>query len=81
MKVNFVFMSKKETLNFEPDTKVSDIYTAASKMSSIPEKCPYENKDQFKLLCRGKILDRDRTVESYQIKEDDEIVMAVSFLD
>lgn len=81
MKVNFVYMSKKEVLQFEPDTKLSDVYSAASKIAFIPEKCPYHNKDQFLLISRGMILDRDRTLESYKISDDDEIVMSVSFFD
>lgn len=81
MKVNFVYMSKREVLHIEPDTKLSDIYTIASQKSCIPEKCPYQKKDQFLLLSRGMILDRERTIESYQLTEDDEIVMSVSFFD
>lgn len=81
MKVNFVYMSKREVLHIEPDTKLSDIYAIASQKSCIPEKCPYQKKDQFLLLSRGMILDRERTIESYQLTEDDEIVMSVSFFD
>lgn len=81
MKLNFVFMSKREVLHCEPHTKLSDIYSIASRISYIPEKSPYENKDQFLLLHRGMVLDRERTIESYEISENDEIVLSASFLD
>ncbi|KAK8880834.1 hypothetical protein M9Y10_003528 [Tritrichomonas musculus] len=81
MKVNFVYMSKRETLNCEPHTKLSELYTIASQKSCVPEKSPFGKHDQFSLLLRGMILDRDRTIESYKIKEDDEIVMSVAFFD
>lgn len=81
MRVNFVYMNKREILHCEPGTKLSDIYSRASQMSYIPEKCPIQKNDQFLLLYRGMVLDRERTLESYDISDDDEIVMSVSFLD
>lgn len=81
MKVNFVFMNKRETLNCEPNTKLSELYSKVAQMSFIPERSPIKNNDQFLLFHQGKVLDKDGTLESNQINENDEIIMSASFLD